>query len=170
MTSSNPVLKALGTCLAAAATFACAGEKKDAAPPAAAPAGPPPQLVSVAQFKELSWLHGKWRGSGGNYPSFFEQYESLNDSTIQMRAFKDSTLRVVTDSSTIALRGNVVQSRGATSAYEATVSATTIRFVKSGTNRGHTFTRVSNDEWTATLDAATADGKPTVYVMKRIAP
>jgi hypothetical protein len=170
MTSSNRVMSFLCACLVVAAASACAGEKTDGAPPAAAPASPPPQLVSLAQFRELGWLHGTWRGSGGNYPSFFEQYEPLNDSTIQMRAFKDSTLRVVTDSSTIALRGNLVHSRGANSAYEATVSATSIRFVKAGTNRGHTFTRISNDEWTATLDPATADGKPTVYVMKRIKP
>jgi hypothetical protein len=170
MTSLKPALKLLAACLVVGVASACERAKTESSTTTAAPAGPPPQLVSVAQFGELSWLHGKWRGSGGDYPSFFEEYAPLNDSTIQMRSFKDSTLRVVTDSSTIELRGNVVKSRGATSVHDATVTASSIRFVRPGTNRGHTFAKVSADEWTAMLDPATADGKPTVYVMKRIKP
>jgi len=126
--------------------------------------------VTRPQFQQLRWLVGVWRGSGGAYPAFFEEYRLINDSTIRMRAFADSTLSVVSDSSTIAWREGAVESRSARSVYDAIeVTPTSIRFARQGAERGgHTFTRVSTDEWTATLDPATPDGQPTVYVMRRL--
>ena len=126
--------------------------------------------VTRPQFQSVRWLVGVWRGSGGAYPAFFEEYRLLNDSTIRMRAFTDSTLSVISDSSTIAWRDGAVESRSARSVYEAVeVTPTSIRFARQGAERGgHTFTRVSADEWTATLDPATPDGQPTVYVMRRL--
>jgi hypothetical protein len=125
--------------------------------------------VSHQQFQQLEWLIGTWQGSGGAYPAFFEEYRRINDSTIQMRAFADSTLRVATDSSTIEWRNGAVRSRGASSADPATeVTPTKIRFVRRSGGGGYTFTQVSPDEWHATLDPPTAGGQPTVYVMRRI--
>lgn len=125
--------------------------------------------VSRSQFQELGWLIGVWRGSGGAYPAFFEEYRLINDSTIQMRAFTDSTLQIASDSSTIGWHNGTVESRSATSVYVATeVTPTRIRFVRPGTRSGHTFTRGSANEWTATLDATTSQGQPTVYLMRRI--
>jgi hypothetical protein len=126
--------------------------------------------VTRPQFQELRWLVGVWRGSGGAYLAFFEEYRLVNDSTIRMRAFADSTLSVVSDSSTIAWRDGAVESRSARSVYDAVeVTPTSIRFARRGDERGgHTFTRVSADEWTATLDPAAPEGQPTVYVMRRI--
>lgn len=133
------------------------------APPRAVP-------VSRAQFADLQWITGTWRGSGGAYAAFFEEYRVIDDSTLGMRAFADSTLRVVTDSSTIALRNGMVQSGGGTSSYVAVELAPgSIRFIRpGGTSGGHTFTRVSADEWTATLHPASPDGQPTVYTMRRV--
>ena len=124
--------------------------------------------VTRPQFQQLGWLIGAWRGSGGAYPSFFEEYRLVNDSTIQMRSFSDSTFQVASDSSTIAWRGGAMQSRSARSVYVVTeVTPTSIRFIRQRGTSGHTFTRVSADEWTATLDPATPDGRPTVYAMRR---
>ena len=94
----------------------------------------------------------------------------MDDSTMLMRAFSDSTLRTATDSSRIELRNGTVVSRGdrtATPAIE--VTATQVRFRQEGASTGgFTFSRVSNDEWTATLHPAAANGRETVYVMRRI--
>lgn len=129
-----------------------------------------PPSVTVAQFKELQWLAGTWRGSGRAYPAFFEEYRVVDDSTMLMRSFSDSTLRTTTDSSRIELRNGTVVSRGdrtATPAIE--VTATHVRFRQEGAaSGGFTFSRVSNDEWTATLHPASANGRETVYVMRRI--
>ena len=129
-----------------------------------------PANVTREQFRQLRWIDGQWRGSGGAYPSFFEEYRFVNDSTIRMRAFSDSTLRVVRDSSTIEFRNGTVQSRSARSLYDVIeLAPTTIRFARRGaTTGGHTFARVSADEWTATLHPATPGGQATVYTMRRL--
>lgn len=127
-----------------------------------------PPTVSVADFQQLRWLEGTWRGSGPGYPAFFEAYRVLDDSTMLMKSFTDSTLSVVNDSSVIALRGGTVSSRSARSRYVVTeLSAHRVRFVREGSTLGHTFERVSDDQWTATLHAADAGGRATVYQMRR---
>ena len=133
---------------------------------------PQPSAASVTrqQFRQFQWIVGSWRGSGGAYPSFFEEYRALNDSTIGMRSFSDSTFRVATDSSVIEWRNGRVQSRSARSTYVAvTFTPSTVRFARPGsTGGGHTFARVSADEWTATLHPASSSGRATVYTMRRI--
>jgi hypothetical protein len=85
-----------------------------------------------------------------------------------MRSFTDSTLAVVSDSSRIELRGGLVQSRSADGSYYdvSEFTPTSIRFIRPGaTSGGHTFSRVSDDEWTATLHGSQP---PTVYTMRRL--
>ena len=128
----------------------------------------PPATVSREQFKQLEWLAGTWRGSGGAYAAFFEEYRFIDDTTIRMRSFADSTLRTATDSSVIAWRDGKIES-GSNVVVE--FSPTSVGFKRPGaTAGGHTFTRVSADEWTATLHPATGGGQATVYVMRRIGP
>jgi len=129
-----------------------------------------PATVSLKEFRQLQWIAGTWRGSGGAYPAFHEEYRVIDDSTIQMRAFSDSTFSTATDSSMIEFRGGAVQSRGAERTYIAlAVAADSIRFAQAGVALGgHTFTRVSADEWTATLHPSRAGDQATVYIMRRI--
>jgi hypothetical protein len=145
-------------------TVACASSERgeDAA---AAPAS-----VSLEEFRQLQWIAGTWRGSGGAYPAFYEEYRVVDDSTIQMRAFSDSTFSAGTDSSLIEFRGGSVQSRGEQRTYVAlALAADSIRFAQPGVALGgHTFLRTSADEWTATLHPSRADGQPTVYIMRRV--
>ena len=127
--------------------------------------------VTGEQFQQLQWIVGSWRGSGGNYASFFEEYRIIDDSTFGMRSFSDSTMTVASDSSTIELRGGVIRSRNADgSYYNATeVTPTNIRFIRPGaTTGGHTFFLVSDGEWTATLHPSDPQGQATVYTMRRI--
>ena len=126
--------------------------------------------TTLAEFKQLQWIAGTWRGSGGNYPSFFEEYRVVDDSTIAMRSFKDSTLSAVGDSSRIELRGGLVYNRGEGPGSVATeLTSTRVRFVPQGrAGGGFSFERLSPDEWKATLHPAAAGGKETIYQMRRI--
>jgi hypothetical protein len=130
----------------------------------------PPQRVTLAEFRALGWLSGQWRGSGGAYPAFFEEYRFLDDSTIVMRGFADSTFASATDSSRIVWRNGVISSRGSgTPSLAVDVRPTSVRFMREGASRGgYTFTRVSADQWTATLHPSTPEGTETVYVMRRV--
>ena len=122
--------------------------------------------TTVEEFKQLQWLAGTWRGSGGNYPSFFEEYRVVDDSTIAMWSLKDSTLVAEGDSSRIELRGGLVYSRGEGPGAVATeLTSTRVRFLPVGrSGGGWSWERISPDEWKATLHGA----RETVYVMKRI--
>lgn len=130
----------------------------------------PAQRTTLAEFRTLSWLTGAWRGSGGSYAAFYEEYRAIDDSTIAMRSFTDSTFRVVSDSSTIAWRNGIVVKRGSgTPAVAIELSGRHVRFRRPGALRGgFTFTRDSADQWTATLHPASPDGRETVYVMRRL--
>lgn len=133
-------------------------------------AEPTPATASLAEFQQLHWIVGTWRGSGGDYPAFFEEYRVLEDSTIQMRTFSDSTLSVTSDSSWIEWRNGTIRSRGAERAYVAVdFSATSIRFARPGVPLGgHTFDHKSADEWTATLHPSRPGDQATVYTMRRL--
>jgi hypothetical protein len=136
--------------------------------PACSAGQSPGAKVTRDEFRQLQWLAGQWRGSGGNYPSFFEEYRFLDDSTIQMRSFSDSMLRTATDSSRIEWRGGMIRS-GSDGPVVTEFTTTSLRFMPPGAAAGgYTFTRVSDNEWTATLHPAAAGGTATVYVMKRI--
>ncbi|HKS07694.1 MAG TPA: hypothetical protein VJR92_15435 [Gemmatimonadaceae bacterium] len=129
------------------------------------------QSITIAQFKKLTWFVGSWRGSGGNYPSFFEEYRLVNDSTVAMRSLSDSTFRTPTDSSFIELRNGRITSRGGGGVFSDAVAVTdtSVRFMRRGaTTGGWTFTRVNADQWVATIHAANPGGRETVYVMRRV--
>jgi hypothetical protein len=134
------------------------------------PAPPTPVRVSLAEFQQLHWIVGTWQGSGVDYPAFFEAYRVLDDSTIQMRSFADSTLGVTSDSSWIEWRNGSIRSRGDERVYVAVeFTATSVRFARPGIALGgHTFAHRSTDEWTATLHPSRPGGQATVYTMRRL--
>ena len=124
---------------------------------------------TLAQFGQLRWLVGFWRGSGGNYPAFFEDYRMADDSTMTMRAFSDSLMVRCTESATIQLRGGRIIYRGGTNVWLASaLAAGTVRFdPESPGYSGFSWQRVSPTRWTATLGPA---GRETVYQMQRLRP
>lgn len=151
---------------------ACSSSEKDGAQSDAGKAAPAPAAVtaSLDQFRQLQWIGGRWLGSGGAYPAFYEEYQVVDDSTVQMRAFSDSTFSTATDSSWIELRNGGIRSRsGNSESIVVGLSADSVRFARPGSaSGGHTFTRVSADEWKATLHPRSAGAQPTIYVMRRI--
>ena len=149
---------------------ACSSAETEQQTPAAVVTPPAADSVTLDEFRQVQWIAGAWHGSGGSYPSFFEEYRFIDDSTIQMRALSDSTFSVATDSSRIEWRNGVVHSRGNDRGYIViALSSDSIRFIREGASSGgHTFRRASADEWTATLHPDNSSGQPTVYVMRRI--
>jgi len=120
---------------------------------------------TVAQFKSLAWLGGQWRGSGGSYPNFFEDYRVVDDSTIRMRTLKDSTFAVASDSSLITPRNGRIQNGGS---VVTRIRGDTVRFEPAPGQRGNGYTwiRQSANAWTAVLDAP--GGANVVYQMRRV--
>lgn len=116
----------------------------------------------------LSWLAGRWVGSGGGFSAFYEEYRVLNDSTLEQRTFPDSTFATPDGVSTIELRNGVIskQRRGNVETRVDWISGDTVRFepVMAG-RRGFTWFRLSEDGWQAVLDRP---GDPVVYVLERV--
>jgi hypothetical protein len=154
------------------AAHACGEPEAD---DAAAPETETPQAapVTAEQFASLSWLIGQWRGSGGQYPAFYESYRLVNDSTIQMQAWADSTFAVATDSSEIAWRAGAVQSYGDGNVQNVLVRITgdSLHFAKvTGQGGDFVWARETPDRWTAILGPARAGGEPTIYTLERVRP
>jgi hypothetical protein len=121
----------------------------------------PAELVPVtaAQFQGLRWLEGVWRGSGGDYPSFFEDFRWTDDSTVDRHTYADSTLARVTETSQLLLRdGRLHQARNGTLRGGAVLlRGDSLRFAS-----GVLWIRRSNDHWTAILG-----GGRVVYELRR---
>lgn len=125
--------------------------------------------VAVAQgspksaFASLRWLEGRWLGSGGQYPAFYEEYRALNDSTIEQREIADSTFTKVNGRGLIALRGGRIVKLDEGNKETATISvvADTMTFARPS-GRSYRWVRTGDGAWRAELGSVT-------YQMKRIA-
>ena len=113
---------------------------------------------TIRDLQALRYLEGDWRGSGYAGGPFYESYRFVNDSTIQMTAWSDSTLTTARERSEYALRNGVI----------LTDDGGRLASVDSGGHhfrRGSsawTFRQVSPDRWTAQV------GPSTTYTMDRI--
>jgi len=125
---------------------------------------------SREDFAILRWIEGDWRGELPKGGYFYERYRFVDDSTIAMRGFEDSTFKTPNDSATIVFRDSVVTDRGPKAEWSATrLDAKGIDFAptKGATNR-FSWNRESADKWTAAI--LPAQGNPTVYRMERVRP
>ena len=143
-----------------------------AATPTPAATTPAPSAAAgtfaLSDFRHLRWIDGSWRGQLPDGKYFYERYRIVDDSTIAMQGFSDSTYTTVSDSSRIALRGTTVASEGPSSRWEATrLDSTSVEFVSTrNPSSGFTWQRESADRWTATIRSG---GRPnTVYNMERV--
>jgi len=137
-----------------------------------APASGKSKPYSLAQFAQLRWLEGRWRGALPDGGFFYEQYRWLDDSTIVMHAFGDSAFARATDSARVTLRYGVVANEGISARWVATrLDSAAVEFVpRRGASNGFSWVRESPDRWTATLQSPSRDGgiRRTVYHMERI--
>jgi hypothetical protein len=144
--------------------------QKPAERPTASP--PRPAEVSLAEFQQLRYLQGAWRGVAGGMP-FYETYTFPSDSVIQSFSYPDSTLHEASDSGLIVWSGGHVTSGGREAAWIATSwDSTGMRFEPlRGASNSFTWKRSSRDAWTAHLEwPADAGRPPREYQMARIGP
>ena len=129
--------------------------------------------VSTAQFQQLRWLEGRWRGTGGGIASFYEGYRWVDDSTIRKYDFADSTFAAPTDSGEIALRGGTVRSQSPDRSYVVeALDSVSVRFApeRNATN-GFEWRLTGPGAWTARLtwDSA-AVARERIYEMRAYTP
>jgi hypothetical protein len=148
--------------------------KKDAETPPAdfstpgAPAQAAPAKFSLADFASLRYLEGKWVGTMINGNRFYESYHFVNDSTILKASHTDSTFQKKSDSSMIAFRNGIVIDSGSSVSTAEKLDLTVVDF-RANPNYHFTWTRQSNDAWTAKLFSKAANGteRYTTYPMRR---
>jgi hypothetical protein len=91
-----------------------AGVAQSSPPPQAAKA-PQPARLTTRQLAQLRWIVGDWRGSGTNgtvQSPFYERYRFVDDSTLLVESFADSTFGLVTETARWELRGGRLANAG----------------------------------------------------------
>ena len=148
MTGKRSAL-ALGMALALSA---CAGRE---APPEPTPTAVPVGVhVTHAAFGRLAWLEGRWRGEGIDQPPFYERYELVNDSTMSVATYTDSTFTTIDgEPGEVRWRDGLVTTGTGGALYVATeYDDGMIRFDPvAGARNSFVWRRVSDDAWTAVL-------------------
>jgi hypothetical protein len=128
---------------------------------------PGAQPMTLAQFRALHWLAGRWRGSGGSFPAFFEEYVVLNDSTVRQYTLADSTFRQPTDSAFLIWRnGQVAQVRNGRPTPLVRLAGDTARFAGPASG-GWSWIRTGAESWRAVLAPVRPGQGPTVYELQR---
>jgi hypothetical protein len=131
---------------------------------------PAAATITAGQFASLRWLEGAWRGSGGGYDAFYEDFRWLDDSTVARHTFADSTLARVTEESRWELRGGVMRSvsGGTTRSVAVLLRGDSLQFAPPRGSNRVLFVRRSDDAWTALIGPP---GDPRItYEMSRYRP
>jgi hypothetical protein len=169
-------LGALVMSVAVLSGFACRAEPRPEGELGADSAGganvkPASGHYSLPEFARLRWLEGSWRGRLPDGGYFYERYHALDDSTIVMHGFTDSTFARTTDSSRITLRGGTVASEGGSRWEAISLDSSSVDFVSTrAASNGFIWTRESPDKWKATLRSEDKQKRPvtTIYQMERV--
>lgn len=120
----------------------------------------PAASVSFERFRQLRWVVGSWKGSGGNYPAFYESYDIVDDSTLRRYSWSDSTFTRAQDSARFEWRGGrLSQVRNGRSFPALRFTGDTVQWQPPSA----TWIRTSKDVWTAILA-----GGGTVYRLVRV--
>lgn len=167
------VLAALSSACERSEPAARADTSASANPASTANTAITPATVSAAQFAQLRWLEGQWRGEGGGVPAFFEGYRSVDDSTIRKYDFGDSTFRTPTDSGDITLRGGRIRSGSSAQSWVAVaLDSASVRFApERGASNGFEWRRGAPGAWTARLTWDSAGlARERVYQMRAAGP
>ena len=120
-----------------------------------------PAKVTQADFAGLRFLEGSWKGSGYAPGPFFESYRFVNDSTIEMASWTDSTFAKKSDSTIYVFRNGEIRSRNGEAAV-VRIDSLGYHFQRLNGQSRWVFRRISPDRWTATLN----NGR-TVYTLDR---
>jgi hypothetical protein len=130
-----------------------------------------PANVTLADFQQLRWINGPWRGFMADGGKFYEWYKFENDSTILKTEHADSTFGTPTGESRIMLRNGIVVDSSARSSYVATRwdSAGADFAPRRGATNSFTWAREDATKWSATIRWTDANGQPqtVLYALHR---
>lgn len=142
-----------------------------AAPTALAQRGQPRTAFSTADLARLKWLEGTWQGTTANEAAFYERYQFVNDSTIEITYFGDSTMTRATGDGRVYLSAGRIFHTFGPGRWAATHVDESSAFFVPQTNAHNTFSWSlhSPDAWTATVRTGmSGHDRVTVYDMRRI--
>ena len=119
---------------------------------------------TLQDFQQLRWINGMWRGFMPDGSRFYERYRVIDDSTMVMHAFPDSTFGTPSDSSRIMLRDGRVVNDGGSARWVATrLDSTGVDFTPHfGAPNRFTWARESETQWSATMRWTDETGRPQV--------
>lgn len=127
---------------------------------------------TAADFARLRWIEGTWRGRLPDGRAFYERYRFVDDSTIAMQAFADSTLTSTSDSARIALRDGMIADEGGAARWAATrLDSTGAAFTPiEGATNAFTWIRDRGDRWSTALTWTDKHGEAhsVTYPMERV--
>ncbi|HKP76643.1 MAG TPA: hypothetical protein VJT67_14030, partial [Longimicrobiaceae bacterium] len=136
------------------------------------PASPPgqPARVTMAEFQQLRWIVGDWRGSGSGQAPFYERYRFVDDSTLVVDSFADSTFAAVTESAPFELRGGRLSSGGGRW-VASQITPRWVTFIPVRARNVFTWRYDSRNRWIALLSWPATDTQPArtaTYTMERV--
>ena len=130
--------------------------------------------LSTADIRKLEWIQGAWKGTGDVPTPFYEQYDLVNDSTLRVLTFTDSTLTVANDSTFQTLRGGRFGNHDKSSRYVAKkLDADHAEFIPVTARNRFIWRKKDQNSWEAVIvisATSTAAAKQLNYVMTRYSP
>ncbi len=80
----------------------------------------PASMFSQAEFKQLTFLEGRWKGTDPKGTAFYEQYDFPDAGTLRSLRFPTADFAASTDTSSVTLKDGVVTSRWGDFTWRAT--------------------------------------------------
>ena len=127
----------------------------------------------ISDLGKLHWLEGTWRGAAPGESTVYERYHFVNDSTIEITYYSDSTLERPSGSGRVYLTvGRIYHTFGPGRWGASRIDKSGVYFVPQ-VNARNTFSWAYQgpNTWTATRRSG-ASGREmvTVYQMRRMRP
>ena len=132
--------------------------------------GIPHTAFTRSDFSKLTWLEGSWQGSAPGERTYYERYHVVNDSTIEISYFSDSTMSRVVGHGRIYLSAGGIYHTFGSGTWAATRADETGVYFIPRLNAHNTFawSVESPDSWTATLRSGVGGhDRVTVFQVRR---
>lgn len=132
-------------------------------------AAPKPKQLTAADLKNLRWIEGSWRGTGGGVPPFFERYRFESPTMLVVESLEGEK---VTSTSRYELKdGEFGSGSDASRAVATALDDKSVTFEFAARQRGSfRWERVGQDSWKAVLNWPATDTRPAgerVYQLER---
>ncbi len=133
--------------------------------------GQPRTPFGTADFAKLRWLEGSWRGTAADEAPIYARYHFVNDSTLEITYFRDSTFAQPSGTGKVYLTvGRIFHTFGPGRWGASNVDSVGVYFVPQlNTHSSLSWGYLSHDAWTLTQRSGTSGHeRVTVYQMRRV--